>query len=409
MFGNLATNYPNLISKMRASGYSDYYITGVEREISFIMSQWEDEGWSSYEDVIRYYESVAVSAGALEKRCTYLRIIVDFCTDGKHPNGKWSMLVRNDAYTKLTPEFQRLVDGYKTISRKRGIKESSIKTISQNSASFLLAMQKSGITRLADISEEAVIGRFVSKDGEPLKSCSNRKFIAAFFRDCTPIDQEGCKKALSFIPIMKGRAKNVQYIKPNEAQAILAVLDDTSNSLSMRDRAIGKLAYYTGMRSCDIVALDLSAIDWRLDIIAVKQQKTERPLDIPLSAVVGNAIYDYLAYERPSVDCPALFITTGRPYKRMHSTSLWCVSVTIMDKAGIRQSKGDRRGLHLFRHKVATSLLGNGVPQAVISEALGHSSPESLETYLSADIIHIRECALSIARFPVGKGVFADA
>jgi len=408
MFGKLATIYPNLISQMRISGYSDYYIGRVEREISFIMSRWEVEGWSSYEDVIRHYEIGAVSAGSLEKKRTYLRIIMDFCTDGKCPDGTWSKLARNDAYTKLIPEFQRLVDGFKTISRKRGLKESSIKTVSQNGASFLLAMQESGITQLADISEDAVCGRFVSEGGEPLRSCSNRKFVAAFFRSCTPIDLEGCKKALAFIPIMKGRPKNVQYIKPQEAQATLAALDDMSNGLSLRDRAIGKLAYYTGMRSCDISALDLSAIDWRRDIIAVKQQKTERPLEIPLSAVVGNAIYDYLACERPPVDCPALFITTGKPYKRMHSTSLWRVSVGIMDEASIRQSKGDRRGLHLFRHHLATTLLGKGVPQPVISESLGHASPDSLEAYLSADISHLRECALSIARFPIGEGVFAD-
>jgi len=350
MFGNLATSYPDLISQMRASGYSDYYIDGIEREVSFIVSRWEDEGWSGYEEVIRYCESGAAAAGTPEKKRTYLRIIADFCNDGKCPDGKWSKLVRNDAYTKLVPEFQRLVDGFKTISRKRGLKESSIKTVSQNGASFLLAMQDSGIMRLSEISEEAVCERFVSEDGKPLKSCSNRKFVASFFRACTPIDHEGCKKALAFIPIMRGRSKNVQYLKPQEAQAILAALDDTSNGLSLRDRAIGKLAYYTGMRSCDIVGLELSAIDWRRDIIAVRQKKTEKPLEIPLSAVVGNAIYDYLASERPSIGCPAVFITTGRPYKRMHSTSLWRVSTEIMDEASIRQSKGDRRGLHLFRH-----------------------------------------------------------
>jgi hypothetical protein len=53
--------------------------------------------------------------------------------------------------------------------------------------------------------------------------------------------------------------------------------------------------------------------------------------------------------------------------------------------------------------------LGNGVPQPVISRTLGHTSPNSLEAYLSADFKHLKECALSIEGFPVSEGVFGNA
>jgi integrase len=118
-------------------------------------------------------------------------------------------------------------------------------------------------------------------------------------------------------------------------------------------------------------------------------------------------VFDYLAKERPTTECAALFLTKNRPYKRLSRT--WRISVAIMAEAGIRQSGGDRKGLHIFRHHLTTALLGNGVPQAVIADALGHTSQTSLEPYLSADITHLRECALSIERFPVSREVFADA
>ncbi|KKM08520.1 hypothetical protein SY88_23420, partial [Clostridiales bacterium PH28_bin88] len=133
------------------------------------------------------------------------------------------------------------------------------------------------------------------------------------------------------------------------------------------------------------------------------------PLELALTATVGNAIYDYLTNERPPVDCSILFLTQQGPYRGMESSSIWRVAARIMEKAGIRQSKGDRRGFHIFRHHLATTLLGNGVPQTVISGVLGHAVPESMETYLSADLVHLKGCALSIARFPVSEGVFADA
>jgi integrase len=185
-------------------------------------------------------------------------------------------------------------------------------------------------------------------------------------------------------------------------------MDDMSNSLALRDRAIGKLAYYTGLRSCDIAALELSSIDWECDLIRIKQQKTEEPLELPLTATVGNAIYDYLNEERPSVDCPILFLTQQGPYRGMESANIWRVAARIMEEASIRQSKGDRKGFHIFRHHLATTLLSHGVPQAVISDALGHASPKSVEAYFSADFVHLKECALSTASFPVPEGVFAD-
>jgi integrase len=88
--------------------------------------------------------------------------------------------------------------------------------------------------------------------------------------------------------------------------------------------------------------------------------------------------------------------------------SLGNISNKIMKTANIRQSTGDRRGFHIFRHHVATELLGNDVPQPVISRALGHISPDSLEAYLSADFKHLKECALSIERFPMPEGVFGN-
>ncbi|WP_413357089.1 tyrosine-type recombinase/integrase [Robertmurraya sp. 2P01SA] len=90
----------------------------------------------------------------------------------------------------------------------------------------------------------------------------------------------------------------------------------------------------------------------------------------------------------------------------MNSRSIGNVSGRIMKVAGIRQKKGDRKGFHIFRHHLATALLGNGIPQPVISRTLGHTSPDSLEAYLSADFLHLKECSISIEQFPVSKEVF---
>jgi hypothetical protein len=55
---------------------------------------------------------------------------------------------------------------------------------------------------------------------------------------------------------------------------------------------------------------------------------------------------------------------------------------------------------------LAAALIGADVPAPVVSRILGHESPASLDSYLSADVAHLRECALSVERFPVAEGVF---
>ncbi len=59
-----------------------------------------------------------------------------------------------------------------------------------------------------------------------------------------------------------------------------------------------------------------------------------------------------------------------------------------------------------FRRYLATKLLRNGVTPRYISEIMGHISSESLNPYIDADIVHLRECGIDISKYPVGEEVF---
>jgi site-specific recombinase XerD len=198
-----------------------------------------------------------------------------------------------------------------------------------------------------------------------------------------------------------------QYLTSEEIQKLKESLTNGENTLTLCDKAIGMLALYTGLRGCDIAGMTLDSIDWDRDLIYIRQQKTELPLELPLTAVVGNAIYDYLTSERPHTENKYLFVSQHKPYDRLKNRSIGNMAVRIMKATGIRQSKGDRKGFHIFRHHLATALLRNGVPQPVISRTLGHTSPDSLEAYLSADFPHLKECSITIEHFPVPEEVFS--
>lgn len=219
------------------------------------------------------------------------------------------------------------------------------------------------------------------------------------------MDSVSCRRVLNYIPEIHAYRKNLPFLTDMEIKEVKAALKDPDSKLTLRDKAIGTLALYTGLRNGDIIHLKFSAINWEKECISLYQQKTGAPLNLPLSATVGNAIYDYLTKERPSVDDPHVFLTSDVPYRPMKTTHQ--VSRHIFRETGIRQEPGSRKGLHLFRHHLATRLLENEIPQPVISKAMGHTSPHSLNPYLHIDFSHLKECSLSITDFPLRKEVFS--
>lgn len=405
---NLRDNYPQLISHMENDGYSKMYVDRFRREITRILKFANEKGWLCYADVYRDYTITSKSPDYLRNKRTIIGAIEQFDVHGRYPDGRRRHeLFARGAYSHLLPTFQSVIDGYCKVERKRNKKSSTIYTESNNASTFLLALQLRGMDSLESITEEAVLAVFMSPDGKLRRSCSYKKNVAAVFKACIPDHPETCRHILSFLPALRETRKNIQYLTSEEIQKVKNELTNAENLLTLCDKAMGMLALYTGLRGCDMAGLTLDAIDWDKELICIQQLKTEHPLELPLPAMVGNAIYDYIAFERPHIECRYLFVSQRKPYARLQHRSMGNVADRIMKAAGIRQSKGNRRGFHIFRHHLATTLLRNGIPQPVISRTLGHTSPDSLEPYLSADIPHLKECAIDIARFPVSKGVFS--
>jgi len=393
---------------MEISGYSKTYVDRFKLEIEKILVLAGSKEWSCYTDVYLEYINKPHSPDYLRNKRTIIGAIEQFDVHGRYPDGiRRHELFKRGSYPLLSPEFKSVIDCYCETERKRGKKTSTIYTESHNASTFLLALQQRGMDSLDSITEEAVLAVFMSSDGKLCRSCSYKKNVAAVFKACIPYHPETCHRILAFLPALRETRKNIQYLTSEEIQKVKEALANGENPLTLCDKAIGMLALYTGLRGCDIAGMTLDSIDWDRDLIYIRQQKTELPLELPLTAVVGNAIYDYLTSERPHTESRYLFVSQHKPYDRLKNRSIGNVAVRIMNAAGIRQSKGDRKGFHIFRHHLATALLGNGVPQPVISRTLGHTSPDSLEAYLSADFPHLKECSINIERFPVPEGVFS--
>ena len=400
---NLRATYPLLLSYMETESYSKQYIQYIEKDILWIINESSHYAWRSYDDIYQTYVDKWSNKTTLNHKKRRLLVIERFDLESKMPNGL-KHAHKSSAYDSLSAEFKEFIDTYRNLEGL-GYSKKYLKNTSYMVCSFLLDLQNKGINSFKSVTEESVLDVF-SSDGKICRSYNFKYTVEFAFKTCLPFYGDGiCSRMLSYLPALPHIKKNVQYLTKEEMWRIKSVLEK-DNTLSLQNKAICLLALYTGMRSSDICSLTFKSIDWDNDLIRIKQQKTDAALVLPLRAVVGNAIFDYITKERPKSSADTIFLTVNAPYRRLHSSNLNAICVSIMGKAGIRQNPGDRKGMHLFRHYLATSLLGYGVEQPIISSTLGHQSPSSLAPYLSADFTHLKECALNIERFPVRKEVF---
>lgn len=162
-----------------------------------------------------------------------------------------------------------------------------------------------------------------------------------------------------------------------------------------RDYAMILLATRLGLRSSDIRFLQFSNIDWKNNIIRLKQFKTKVPIELPLLIDIGEAIIDYIKNGRPKIKSKYIFLRDLGPYTTMTSAALHNNIRTYLKKANIDYS--DRKhGSHALRHSLATNLLKNRVPIAIISDTLGHSNTTVTMDYLHISVENLLECSLDV-------------
>jgi integrase len=166
--------------------------------------------------------------------------------------------------------------------------------------------------------------------------------------------------------------------------------------LGRRDYAILLLAARYGMRPGDIRQLSLDHIDWRGQQIALPQAKTGRPLVLPLLPEVSDALIAYLRQGRPPADCRNVFVRHLAPYEPLGpNNNLATIVQGAFRRAGLEPRDG-HKGLYLFRHALASRLLGTGSSIKTIGDVLGHVHLDSTLIYTKVDLAHLKTVALSI-------------
>ena len=138
----------------------------------------------------------------------------------------------------------------------------------------------------------------------------------------------------------------------------------TGTPCGKRDHAMVSLAVSTGLRCCDIVALRLEEIDWRRDEIRLVQAKTSKPLVLPLPAVAGNAVAEWILHGRPDCDAPEVFVRLRAPLVKLGNSAGSTLMRRRLARAGIDHAARDGKSFHALRRTTGTRLIESGAGAA---------------------------------------------
>jgi len=181
--------------------------------------------------------------------------------------------------------------------------------------------------------------------------------------------------------------KSPRALKPEEQKAFLRAVERSS---SLRDQALTRLLFYTGLRLSECAALNVDdiSISARKGMVIVRSGKGETYREVPLNAEVRNALKDWLKERSkrfPTLSDPALFLNLkGR---RLSTRAIDLV---------LRQFGADAKlevSAHILRHTCLTNLVRRGNDLVLVAEVAGHKRLETTRRY-SLPSLEDRESAM---------------
>lgn len=183
--------------------------------------------------------------------------------------------------------------------------------------------------------------------------------------------------------------KRLPRFLTGEQIEVLLSAPDVNTMLGARDRAILETLYSSGLRVSELVALDLSDVDFLGEVLHVKGKgKKERLAPVGSSAL--QALQRYLTFRdadprKGSFDPRSLFINK-------HGQRLSTRSVRRkLDKYLIQAGLDPRISPHTLRHSFATHMLNNGADLRVVQELLGHQSLSTTQIYTHLTTNHMKQ------------------
>jgi integrase/recombinase XerD len=175
-------------------------------------------------------------------------------------------------------------------------------------------------------------------------------------------------------------------ISEDDVEDLLA-MPTADNPPGLRDRAMLRMLWATGMRVSELVMLDVAHVDMTTDTVRCTG-KGSKERQIPFGLKARAALVEYLDRGRTALarreQEKALFL--NHHGERLTRQGFWLILKAYARDAGI-----DDVSPHTLRHSFATHLLNNEAELRVVQELLGHSNISTTQIYTHVSRERLRQ------------------
>lgn len=291
--------------------------------------------------------------------------------------------------------FGRVLPGFFAyLVQERGLRATSVLGYRHHLDRFEAYLRRTGIESLMELSPAILSGFIVERAGAGLAKSTVRDGAGVLRVFLRYAHREGILTAdLSAVvgwPQVYRLSTIPRSISWGDVNRVLAAVERRTE-VGRRDYAILLLLVTYGLRAREVVALTLDDIDWRRERLAVPERKAGHSTAFPLSAVVGEAILDYLRRGRPQTTDRRVFFRAVAPKRPLGSAAVSAIARRYLLRAGVDVP---RPGSHTLRHSAVQRLVDAEFDLKTIGDFIGHRSPRSTEVYAKVAVEALREVAL---------------
>ena len=180
-----------------------------------------------------------------------------------------------------------------------------------------------------------------------------------------------------------------QTLTPSEVQRLLDAFPPGLPS-RLRCYAIVRCLVDLGLRSSEVIALDLDHIDWAAGTVRICKAKSRRVDILPLPQATGAAIAEYIRSERPQTSSRRIFVRHLAPVEVPVAAGVVRRAVReAYRRAGLPHTR-----VHILRHTLASRLLNTGGTLKEVADVLRHRELDTSLIYAKVDFARLGAVAM---------------
>ena len=374
-----------LLKKMQERGCSTVTVTMSRYISNRIFREMKDLGYQEYcrEGASKVLNAYLIQNGAneyysdLKTAIHRMEDLLDGTGKERHGSGRRQFL--------LTGDQEAAIEGYCSFCEFAGYKPGTIIIKKYATSWFLFELSGLGCSSIDCMNRDLVVKACIKVTDHNLwgeiraflKYLSEKGILPADYSTAVPHYHK-------------------PYVIPSvySEEEILQIENsiDRESTTGKRDYAMLLLASRMGLRSGDIVSIQIQDIDFNSGTLDFIQQKTNTRLRLPLLEDVRKAIQDYIALRPVSIESK-IFLSVCAPYGPISTGSIRYAMRKYLLKAGI-STAGRKMGPHSLRSSLASSMVNDSVPYETVRRILGHSSDNAIKHYARIDIERLRPYCL---------------